>query len=235
VAANLDFKIPPHTSDHPVQSHYRFSHDMLLYQLAPHMHFRGKSFRYEAVYPGGSREILLDVPRYDFNWQNSYRFAQPKLMPEGTILRCTAHFDNSADNLSNPDPSVAVMWGEQTWDEMMIGFFEGIYLNQDMTLPRLRMEATDDGRFDVRFSYRPDRPVRTVHVAGTFNEWSNSKDPMKGPDEKGFYHGTVRLAAGDYRYKFVLDGNFWTHDPSSKQLTGFLHESYFVAGGESQR
>ena len=69
------------------------------------MHLRGKDFKYEAEYPDGTREVLLDVPHYDFNWQIRYMLQQPKLMPKGTRLHCTAHFDNSADNLANPDPT----------------------------------------------------------------------------------------------------------------------------------
>ena len=76
-----------------------------------------------AEYPDGAKEILLDVPRYDFNWQMRYDLAEPKLLPSGTRLHCTALFDNSENNLSNPDPRRDVRWGEQTWDEMMIGYF----------------------------------------------------------------------------------------------------------------
>jgi hypothetical protein len=67
---------------------------------------------------------LLEVPHYDFNWQTAYRLADPMELPEGTRLHCVAHFDNSADNLNNPNPTKTVRWGEQTWDEMMIGYFD---------------------------------------------------------------------------------------------------------------
>jgi hypothetical protein len=76
------------------------------------------------LYPDGRREILLDVPRYDFNWQLTYELAEPKLLPKGTKVICTAVFDNSEDNLANPDPTHEVRWGEQSWEEMMIGFFD---------------------------------------------------------------------------------------------------------------
>src|SRR5207248_2886230 len=82
----------------------------------PHMHLRGKSFRYEALYPDGKSEILLDVPRYDFNWQHRYVLAEPKRLPAGTRVRCIAHYDNSADNPANPDPSATVRAGQQTTD-----------------------------------------------------------------------------------------------------------------------
>lgn len=117
------FEIPPYCADYEVDGTLRFREDSLLIEMFPHMHLRGKSYRYTAIYPDGTEEILLDIPRYDFGWQNIYAFKQPKLMPKGTILKCAAHFDNSADNLSNPDPAQAVRFGDQTWDEMMIGFF----------------------------------------------------------------------------------------------------------------
>jgi hypothetical protein len=91
--------------------------------LMPHMHLRGKSFTYTARFPDGRSEILLNVPRYDFSWQHRYRFAEPVRLPPGTTIECVAHFDNSADNPANPDPAKTVKWGDQTWEEMMIGWY----------------------------------------------------------------------------------------------------------------
>jgi hypothetical protein len=88
------------------------------------MHFRGKDFEYRAVYPSGEKEVLLRVPKYDFNWQLWYVLDKPKVLPAGTVIECTAHFDNSPNNPANPDPTKTVKFGEQTWDEMMIGFFD---------------------------------------------------------------------------------------------------------------
>jgi hypothetical protein len=88
------------------------------------MHLRGKSFQYEAVYPNGKREIILDVPAYDFNWQTGYMLKEPLKFPAGTKMHCVAHFDNSEQNPSNPDPSKTITWGDQTWNEMMIGYFD---------------------------------------------------------------------------------------------------------------
>ena len=77
-----------------------------------------------AEFPDGRREKLLAVPRYDFNWQLTYHLAEPLVMPKGSKLHCTAHFDNSANNKANPDPTKRVGWGDQTWDEMMIGYID---------------------------------------------------------------------------------------------------------------
>lgn len=123
-AMQTRFEIPPHEPDHQVSSSRTFSRDTTVLSLFPHMHMRGKSFRYELTYPNRRKEVLLDVPRYDFNWQNSYIFSEPKLIPKGTVLNCTAVFDNSDENLHNPDPSKTVRWGDQTWEEMMIGWYD---------------------------------------------------------------------------------------------------------------
>jgi hypothetical protein len=119
-----DFTIPPGAANHEVRSSYLFANDSRLLSLMPHMHLRGKDFRYTATYPDGRTEVLLSVPAYDFGWQSVYRLVEPKPMPAGTRIDCLAHFDNSAANPANPDPSIAVRWGEQTFDEMMIGFID---------------------------------------------------------------------------------------------------------------
>jgi len=122
-AINVLFQIPPGESNYQATASYVFRRDAKLLKMVPHMHLRGKSFRYEAVYPNGEREVLLDVPQWDFNWQLEYALTEPKLMPRGTELICTATFDNSDKNPANPDARQWVTFGEQTWDEMMIGFF----------------------------------------------------------------------------------------------------------------
>lgn len=118
--------IPPMMPNYPVTCWHTFRQDTDLLSLYPHMHVRGKSFRYEATYPDGTKEVLLDVPRYDFNWQQTYVFPQPKFIPKGTKMRCLAHYDNSPDNIANPDPKRIVHFGEQTYDEMLIGFMEAM-------------------------------------------------------------------------------------------------------------
>ena len=122
-ALNTKFEIPPHDPNHRVAAEQHIGADVKLLQMTPHMHVRGKSFRYEAFFPDGRSEILLDVPNYDFNWQLSYKLAEPRLLPKGTTIRCTAAYDNSDQNVVNPNPDVAVHWGDQSWEEMMIGFF----------------------------------------------------------------------------------------------------------------
>lgn len=117
--------IPPHDDNFKVEAKSSTApSDVQILAFMPHMHLRGKSFRYEAHFPGGRKEILLDVPQYDFNWQTAYRVAEPLSLPKGAYLQCVAHFDNSEKNLANPDPTKTVRWGDQTWNEMMIGYFD---------------------------------------------------------------------------------------------------------------
>ncbi len=117
-------RIPPHEANYEVQAMLpERLPDALLLGMSPHMHLRGKAFRYELVKPDGGREVLLDVPAYDFNWQTNYALAEPLAIPAGSRIFCKAAFDNSEANLANPDPSQTVRWGDQTWDEMMIGYF----------------------------------------------------------------------------------------------------------------
>jgi peroxiredoxin len=98
--------------------------DSELLLMSPHMHLRGKAFRYTLLKPDGTRDILLDVPNYDFNWQTAYRLQEPLRVEAGSKMYCEAVFDNSEENLNNPDPSARVRWGDQTYEEMMIGYFD---------------------------------------------------------------------------------------------------------------
>jgi peroxiredoxin len=125
-----DFVIPPGTDAHVVTATSQpASQDLTLLSMSPHMHLRGKAFRYELVSPNGQREVLLDVPAYDFNWQTRYLLSNPRQLPAGSVIYCRAVFDNSEANLANPDPTQSVRWGDQSWEEMMLGFF-------DVVLPR---------------------------------------------------------------------------------------------------
>jgi len=135
VCGSLSFVIPPHDPDFVVQADRKFRRDTLLVGFMPHLHVRGTAFRYEAVYPDGRTEILLDVPRYDFNWQLWYQPVEPVLMPKGSRLVCTAHYDNSEENPYNPDAAAEVRFGEQTWDEMMFGWFVWIDPHENLQQP----------------------------------------------------------------------------------------------------
>jgi hypothetical protein len=121
---NDRFLIPPGDPDHRVEVHGTLPNDALLLSFFPHMHLRGKTFEYNIVEPHGRRRTLLRIPHYDFYWQLSYRLAEPLTLKAGTVLQAVATFDNSNQNPHNPDAESAVTWGEQTWAEMMVGFFD---------------------------------------------------------------------------------------------------------------
>ncbi|HET9533569.1 MAG TPA: cytochrome c [Blastocatellia bacterium] len=122
VARNLE--IPAGHPNFRVTSSFTFKEDSHIDSLHPHMHVRGKDFEYRLVYPDGTSKLLLSVPRWDFNWQLTYFFKEPVAAPKGSRLECVAHYDNSPKNKFNPDPTKTVRWGDQTWDEMMIGYLD---------------------------------------------------------------------------------------------------------------
>lgn len=121
---NRRFTIPAGNPHYRVASTRTFDRETTILTLMPHLHLRGKSFEYKFIYPDGREQIALSVPQYDFNWQTSYQFKEPLVVPPGTRMECVAYFDNSPNNPANPDPKTTVRWGEQTWDEMMIGYME---------------------------------------------------------------------------------------------------------------
>ncbi len=129
-AFNVRFAIPPNAQNYEIRADYTFEEDGEIVSLMPHMHVRGKDYLYRAIYPDGREEVLLSVPNYDFNWQVYYYPEKPLRMPKGTRIECIAHYDNSTKNSLNPDPNKEVRFGEQTWDEMMNGFFDIVTQNR---------------------------------------------------------------------------------------------------------
>lgn len=139
-AQNNKFVIPPNNASFAVDGAMTLHADAELVNLFPHMHLRGKSMEMRAVYPDGKKEKLLWVPGYDFSWQLWYEVPAGKMLPAGTRIEATGTFDNSANNKHNPDPNVEVRWGDQSWEEMMIGFFNvaiDVNMNpQDLVKPK---------------------------------------------------------------------------------------------------
>ncbi len=121
---DLDLAIPAGAPDYESRASMTIAQPVRLVSVQPHMHRRGKSMQVRAVYPNGQTRLLVNVPQYDFNWQTTYVLRDPLLLPAGTRLESVAHFDNSINNPSNPDPSVLVRWGDMTTDEMHIAFLE---------------------------------------------------------------------------------------------------------------
>lgn len=121
-AANRAFKIPAGDADYSAQATFTVRAPMTLVNLFPHLHLRGKAFQYDVIYPDGRTDTILKVDKWSLNWQLSYTLAEPLALPAGTRIRATAWWDNSANNPANPDPTAEVSWGEQSWEEMLVGF-----------------------------------------------------------------------------------------------------------------
>jgi hypothetical protein len=122
-ASNGTFRIPSGDPDYRVDAHFAVGATVKLASLHPHMHGRGKDFEYRIVFPDGESQTILRVPHYNWHWQLWYNLATPIVLPKGARIECTAHFDNSPNNPDNADPTKEVTWGDQSWDEMMVGFF----------------------------------------------------------------------------------------------------------------
>jgi hypothetical protein len=122
-AYDVNFRIPPNSRDVRVQATQRFDRASTIYEFSPHMHYRGAAAKFTLKYPDGSQEVVLSVPAYFFDWQALYRLEAPKQVPAGTVMICEGWFDNTAQNRFNPDPNDTVRFGEQSWEEMFIGYF----------------------------------------------------------------------------------------------------------------
>jgi cytochrome c553 len=122
--------IPPQSKDHEMELVTYVPEDAEIYTLMPHMHFRGKRMKFTAQYPDGSEEILLSVPAYSFNWQLAHELEEPLKVPAGTKIIANGAFDNSSQNTYNPDPNSEITWGEQSWEEMFMGFYSWKNIDQ---------------------------------------------------------------------------------------------------------
>jgi hypothetical protein len=149
-ASNIYFQIPPGAEHHKVTAFWQPSVDITIHSLSPHMHYRGSAMEYKVVYPDGKSEMLLNVPKYSFNWQMTYNPKQLLHIPAGSRIEVTAYYDNSAKNKFNPDPTQTVRYGEPTYDEMMMGFMEYV-IEKPKQLARIDPQVFDTyaGTYDV--------------------------------------------------------------------------------------
>ena len=145
---NVDFAIPPGAENYEVFANYTFPQASLIRSFTPHMHYRGKDFTYTATYPDGREEVLFRAKNYDFNWQTHYELAEPVAVPAGTRIDCKATYDNSVNNPVNPDPTKTVTFGDESYDEMMIGFLDYTVVDglrpesDEVQVDRMRNELT---------------------------------------------------------------------------------------------
>jgi hypothetical protein len=147
-SASMRFAIPPGDPNYEITGSSTLQYDCDLVSMMPHGHLRGKSYEYRIVRPDGTSETVLSVPKYDFNWQLTYYLENPIHLTKGTKIEVVAHYDNSANNPYNPDPTKEVHWGEQTWEEMMMGYFnvavDGSVQIPDGRRPRQAATASAD-------------------------------------------------------------------------------------------
>ena len=217
---NVRLQIPPNTDNVLMKAEHSFRRDVQLVSLMPHMHLRGKAFRIESLSPEGERTTLLEVPRYDFNWQNTYVFAEPLLIREGTKLICSAWYNNTDTNPANPDPSQTVRWGDQTWEEMLVAQMETVIADQHLQHGGPKIKSAGNEEFDVTFSYHPATGVQSIHLVGSFNDWKRTENPLVGPDQAGDYSTTIRLKSGSHEYKFLINGTSFKNDPGNLLVRG---------------
>jgi hypothetical protein len=192
--ANRRIRIPPGAANHEEAAQVRMPAEARLLAFMPHMHVRGKAFRYEIERPGAAEsdryQVVLDIPRYDFNWQLRYILREPIAAPRGTVLRATAWYDNSVHNPANPDPAKTVRWGPQTYDEMMLGYVEYYLVEEDPSHPD---QLTDDvapanrripsfdqllKRYDANEDGRIERAEVPTGLHRQFDRLDRSKDGL---------------------------------------------------------
>jgi hypothetical protein len=136
VGRALDFAIPPGDPNYEAKAYLKFIAPVEFVEQQPHMHLRGKSMSVRMTYPTGESETILNVPRYDFNWQLVYYHDVPLRIPEGTVMEITAHWDNSPNNKWNPDPTATIRWGDQSWDEMLVNHF-GVIVDRSTDVQKI--------------------------------------------------------------------------------------------------
>jgi hypothetical protein len=161
--ANESILLPPFDPHYRAEATWRLPADARILSFVPHMHWRGKDYRYEVIYPDGKRETILSVPRYDFNWQNVYQLKEPLRLPKGAKLHAVAHWDNSRNNPYNPAPEKQVRFGLQTWDEMMVGWVAYVWERPE-TAAELAKKTLDADMFFDRLDRNGDDVITANEI-----------------------------------------------------------------------
>ena len=214
-ASTTDFLLPPANPEVPCSASHFIARDSVLFGFAPHMHYRGKWFRYELELPDGTRQLLLSVPDYDFNWQTEYVLQEPLPVPGGSKIIATGAWDNSVRNPQNPDPAQTVVFGEQSFDEMFIGYVNYSFDPKSEAVPRERKR-----RERVPEGIHTGIPLDAKTIIGS--EWNTGKHRLRFEAEdllhvddtvQGSYTiegGTLKISVAAQYHEFALEGDLIT-------------------------
>ncbi len=193
VIADATIKLQPHQGNQREIAYMTFPADALLYTAYPHAHYRAVQANLTAEYPDGTKELLLDLPRYDFNWQRDYDFKEPKLIPKGTRMVARFTYDNSALNKANPDPSKLVTWGDQTFEEMFYLRLNYRWLDETRTNPKNHdgelMQSLLTGMVDNNLDGKVD-PLEAMNMAAALSALANSVGGAPPEQPKGTAGGS---------------------------------------------
>ncbi len=186
---NMNIVVPPHDPHYRAEAVFRLLADARILSFTPHMHWRGKDYRYELIGRDGKRQTLLSVPRWDFNWQNVYRLKEPLRFPKGARIRAVAHWDNSRNNLLNPAPDKTVKFGLQSWEEMMVGWVSYVWERPETAAELAKNPPSPaDEMFDLMDANGDDRltPDEIPERMRPLMKLLGVKIPEKGMDRKEF-------------------------------------------------
>ncbi len=187
--ANMGIEMAPGDPHYKAEATFRLRADARILSFAPHMHWRGQDYKYEVIYPDGKKETLLSVPRWDFNWQNVYRFEEPLKLPKGAKLHSVAHWDNSTNNALNPDAKKSVRFGLQTWDEMMVGFVAYTWERPETAAELAKNPPSMADQFFDRLDVNGDDVITPDEIPGQMKrilELTGTKLPEKGMTREEF-------------------------------------------------
>jgi hypothetical protein len=219
---NAMLKIPAGSPDQAIDTAIEFTQDVHITALFPHTHLRGKTWEYRLLYPDGRSQVVLSVPKYDFNWQTYYIYSEPLAVPKGSRLEATAHYDNSPNNPANPDPKVDVRWGNQTWQEMQ---YSGItyYVDPAAASPSGiggkwtgELKIPTGQTLPVTFDFKPEG----AKVAGTVTLPMGDFAIDNGALEADTLHFGLNVDTGGRKLVFQGTGKLATADQLKINLNG---------------
>jgi hypothetical protein len=195
VIADQSISIPPGEERHTETAYITFPKDALLYSAFPHAHYRGNSSQLEIIYPTGERKLLLSLPRYDFNWQRDYEFAEPVKIPAGAKLVATYTFDNSKRNPANPDYKRTVPWGDQSFDEMLYTALRYRWVDETSKKPVDYDQALNGSRLFGMLDDNIDGKLQQSELKGSLGNQLKAAFAQLDTDKDGALSMTEMAAA----------------------------------------